>query len=279
MIRALFPFLTFIYIIIAGTIVYFIYMITEDEKNKPATPQKKPVNKFYGKSKSERIGIMGEDLVKKELETLDPEKYLILSDVLIKNEERYSQIDHIVVSDYGIFIIETKAISGYIIGNEKDKKWQIKHRWGTSYIQNPIFQNYGHVKALQKLLSINEYLFIPIVCIIGDYQDQSGNINNVIHLYELNTTILKYQNKIVNSKESIYEYIKNNNITDESIRKNHIDSILSTKKNNDSVICPKCGGELTFRISKNGYDFIGCTNYPKCRYTRKLYERIITNKK
>ncbi len=33
--------------------------------------------------------------------------------------------------------------------------------------------------------------------------------------------------------------------------------------------CPKCGGDLGIKLSKFG-PFIGCVNYPKCNYTKKL---------
>ncbi len=33
-------------------------------------------------------------------------------------------------------------------------------------------------------------------------------------------------------------------------------------------VCPKCGGELIMREGKYG-SFIGCSNFPKCRYTQK----------
>jgi ssDNA-binding Zn-finger/Zn-ribbon topoisomerase 1 len=36
--------------------------------------------------------------------------------------------------------------------------------------------------------------------------------------------------------------------------------------------CPKCGGKLVERKGKYG-DFLGCYNYPKCRYTEKLDEK------
>ena len=36
----------------------------------------------------------------------------------------------------------------------------------------------------------------------------------------------------------------------------------------DGGICPKCGGKLIMREGKYG-SFIGCSNFPKCRYTQK----------
>ena len=33
--------------------------------------------------------------------------------------------------------------------------------------------------------------------------------------------------------------------------------------------CPECGGELRVRAGRNG-DFVGCSNYPKCKYTTQI---------
>jgi DNA topoisomerase-1 len=33
--------------------------------------------------------------------------------------------------------------------------------------------------------------------------------------------------------------------------------------------CPECGGQLSIRLGRNGR-FIGCTNYPECKYTRNM---------
>ncbi|TDX29286.1 type I DNA topoisomerase [Rhodovulum visakhapatnamense] len=39
----------------------------------------------------------------------------------------------------------------------------------------------------------------------------------------------------------------------------------------DPRICPKCGaGRLNLKTARSGGAFIGCTNYPDCRYTRSL---------
>ena len=35
--------------------------------------------------------------------------------------------------------------------------------------------------------------------------------------------------------------------------------------------CPECGGKLSIRLGRNGR-FVGCTNYPECKYTRSLKE-------
>jgi len=40
-------------------------------------------------------------------------------------------------------------------------------------------------------------------------------------------------------------------------------------ENKETEICPTCGGKLIVRKGKFG-EFIGCANYPKCRFTKKI---------
>ncbi|WP_245203708.1 nuclease-related domain-containing protein [Ammoniphilus resinae] len=55
------------------------------------------------------IGYVGEKQVRKRLEQLDPTEYMVVHDVMLRlTDEKTSQIDHVVVSMYGIFVIETK---------------------------------------------------------------------------------------------------------------------------------------------------------------------------
>ena len=49
--------------------------------------------------------------------------------------------------------------------------------------------------------------------------------------------------------------------------KNKVNQKIAEKKTGDGI-CPKCGGKLIMRDGKYG-KFIGCSNFPKCRYTQK----------
>ena len=62
-------------------------------------------------------GIIGERSVASFLSALDSKKYLIINDLMIENEGKTSQIDHVIVSNYGVFVIETKNYDGWILGN------------------------------------------------------------------------------------------------------------------------------------------------------------------
>ena len=97
---------------------------------------------------------------------------------------------------------------------------------------------------------------------------------NVTYLDYLTKVINSYQKSILNCDiNKIYEYILKNNITDKKIRKEHVQSInRKIAENNQKVenmICPKCDGKLIVRNSKYG-NFIGCINYPTCRFTKNI---------
>lgn len=100
-------------------------------------------------------GYMGEAVVKIKLSSLDKEKYSVINNLVLENRggNTYStQIDHLVISTYGIFSIETKNYKGLIYGSEYGKRW-IQNIHGTKNdFMNPILQNYAHIKAVKSIL-------------------------------------------------------------------------------------------------------------------------------
>ena len=114
-------------------------------------------------------GKMGEATVSMLLKKLDKNKYQVVNDVLLSAEggnTRTTQIDHVVVSIYGIFSIETKNYKGQIYGSESSAKWT-QYIYGHKYsFMNPIYQNYAHVKALNALLQSHGYENIPVFSIV-----------------------------------------------------------------------------------------------------------------
>lgn len=58
-------------------------------------------------------------------------------------------------------------------------------------------------------------------------------------------------------------------IDSDEARQRHIDEINQKKDAVRAGICPRCGGELVRRNGKYG-EFIGCSNFPRCRYTQKI---------
>ena len=63
-------------------------------------------------------GKVGEKVVAGKLDHLPKDQYKVLNNVTIPTPKGSSQIDHLVVSIYGIFVIETKNYNGWIYGGE-----------------------------------------------------------------------------------------------------------------------------------------------------------------
>lgn len=227
------------------------------------------VERYYKKIR----GYYGEFWVKKELSKLPKKDYIVLNNIMIKTNNGTHQIDHIVLSKFGIFVIEMKNFYGLIIGDEYKEKWVQYLGKNKYYFKNPIHQNYGHIKALEETLKIKEDKFISIIC-ISNQAKLKVNAKNVTHLDFINNLIRSYKNEILDiDLEELKCKIESLNITDTNSRKEHVKEIRNNLQEKyemeKSMICPRCGGKL---VEKNGRygRFIGCSNYPKCRYTKKL---------
>ena len=106
---------------------------------------------------------IGEVLVRNALiKHLKSNSWHLLNNVTLQLENHTTQVDHILVSRFGIFVIETKHYKGWIFGDERSKEWT-QVIWKKKFkFQNPMHQNYKHVKAVQDILD-----FIPKDQIIG----------------------------------------------------------------------------------------------------------------
>lgn len=100
-------------------------------------------------------GMAGEALVKLAAHLRLPKDiYHPIHNVTLPTPDGTTQIDHILVSRFGVFVIETKHMKGWIFGSEKDPQWTQKLFKKSFRFQNPLRQNYKHTKALQAALGI-----------------------------------------------------------------------------------------------------------------------------
>ena len=216
------------------------------------------------------VGWFGEHWTKQALRKLPKQIYKVINDVMIKLDDKTHQIDHIVVSKYGIFVIETKQYNGYITGSKYDKKWVKHYRGGkVCYYTNPISQNYGHVKTIQELFNLNDNQVFNIVCIPSRAKLNIKHDGELVNNVSICDKIESYKDVVIDNPQEIVEILKSKNIDDILQRQRHN---INTKKQVEKIdsrdSCPQCGGKLVLR---KGYsNFLGCSNYPKCKYTRKI---------
>lgn len=108
---------------------------------------------WWKRGKARRSGKHGEKIVAKELGRLKKKDYIVINDLLLPAANgKTSQIDHVVVSTRGIFVIETKNHAGRISGAENAQYWQQHLPSRSQGFYNPILQNRSHLRAIRRLL-------------------------------------------------------------------------------------------------------------------------------
>lgn len=129
----------------------------------------------------------GEIRVALDIATLDRANYHAVHNVTVRVDDGTTQIDHVVISKYGIFVIETKNYFGWIFGKEREPKWTRSANGKTESFQNPIRQNIRHIKSLSELLGVEEYLFHSVIAFCGD-----SEFKTPMPAYVLNTGYADY---------------------------------------------------------------------------------------
>lgn len=181
------------------------------------------------KRAAEKLGKAGEKLVDKALSVLSDD-YILLNNLLLLYNNSTHQIDHVIISEFGIFIIETKNYSGIVKGTEKSRTWV--HFMGRKryYFLNPIIQNNGHVEALKAHFPEYADYFIPIVCFTDKTKLDVKTDSIVINLERLIWTIKNYRTEIlIPDIMEVAQNLRNLSLEMPGAMKHHIDNIRHKK--------------------------------------------------
>ena len=177
-------------------------------------------------------GLRGEHTVSRELHRLGG-KYVILNDLLLRTEYGTCQIDHVVLSPYGIFVIETKNISGKITGNDEWKEWYWVGKAFNKTIYNPVMQNFRHIDVLSDTLGLSADNFISIIVFTGKAHIRVETSHAVMFLGQLVPFIKLFRYEYL-SGSTIFQYrdkLQKCNITDPSEREKHVTYAKKIKSN------------------------------------------------
>lgn len=219
-------------------------------------------------------GVLGEFIVNVFAKwKLDKDVYLLIKNVTLPTEDGTTQIDHIIVSIYGVFVVETKNIKGWIFGSPNQKMWTQKIYKHSNKFQNPLHQNYKHTKTLQTLLALEDNQLHSVIVFIGDSEFKTPIPDNV-------TYGMGYIRYIQSKTEAVISPEQVNEITQiieegrlartfknhrEHVK--HVQSIVAEKAKKN--LCPKCGSDMVLTETKEGDNkgkpFWGCSAFPKCR--------------
>ncbi|EHK9001037.1 NERD domain-containing protein, partial [Vibrio vulnificus] len=218
-------------------------------------------------------GVFGEFLVNKLLSQLPDSDYTLVRNVTLPTDDGTTQIDHIVVSRFGIFVVETKNMKGWIFGSKSQKQWTQKVYRHSSKFQNPLQQNYKHVKTLESLLAIDCEKLHSVVVFIGDSTFKTDMPENVTYARGCLEYIKKFEQPVFSESEysqfvdAINEVKLKKGIVTNIKHRQHVKEIVEAKEAIKQ--CSRCGSEMVVRETKRGENkgkqFWGCSAFPKCR--------------
>lgn len=202
---------------------------------------------------------------------LDKSIYFPLNNITLQSLNGTTQIDHVVVSKYGIFVIEAKNIEGWIFGDADTPQWSIVKPGRKFRMQNPLHQNYRHVKAIAEFLHIEQRKLHSMVMFWGDCEFKTDMPSNVMS--KGYATYIKGFNTALFSDEEvtgIVEALRSGALPKTwATRKTHLESLKA--RHASTTTCPKCASPLVLRTARSGAaagsKFYGCSAYPKCRHT------------
>jgi len=148
-------------------------------------------------------GTMGQSRVRRLLSAmLQRNQYTILNDVTIPSGGGTVQIDHLVISQFRIFVIETVFRRGLISGSEFQDRWK-QHRHGRfTRFDNPLHQNYLRIQALERLLQLPESRFYSIVVFAGHKGFKGKAPPHVVPVEKLIPLIRKRNEKLLSPEKA-----------------------------------------------------------------------------
>ena len=205
---------------------------------------------------------------------LDKKSYHLIKNVTLPTTEGSTQIDHIVVSQFGIFVIETKNMKGWIFGREHQKQWTQKVFRNSFKFQNPLHQNYKHTQTLAACLDVDSSAIHSVIIFIGESEFRTEMPANVTFARQGIEYIKSFAEPVFNANEviDIIDEIEKGRLTP-SFKTNrqhvaHVKDIVESNKSERN--CAQCGQEMVLRVAKKGQnagnEFWGCSAFPKCRY-------------
>lgn len=211
---------------------------------------------------------------------LDKQIYTLFKNVTLPTEDGTTQIDHVIVSRFGVFVIETKNMKGWIFGSPQQKIWTQKIYRHTSKFQNPLHQNYKHTQTLQTALALEPDKVFSLVVFIGDSTFKTTMPENVVYAGGYIRFIKRKTQPILTDSDvlAVCRKIQSGRLKPslkthrEHVK--HVKTIVEQKQQADDNACQQCGKPMVLRKARSGSnqgaEFWGCSGYPKCRTVRAI---------
>ncbi len=208
---------------------------------------------------------------------LDERTYRRLHNVTLNTPDGTTQIDHVFLSIYGIFVLETKNMSGWIFGIEKQAQWTQRFRKRSFKFQNPLRQNYKHLKALEATLGVNPEHLHSVITFVGGSTFKTEVPAIVTQGIGFIRYIKSFQQAVFSEAEvdAMLLTLQTGRLAPTfATHREHVQNLRRRSDPTAERQCPKCGSALLIRTVKSGakagQQFWGCSGFPKCRTMQSL---------
>ncbi|MDE5574802.1 MAG: NERD domain-containing protein [Bacteroidales bacterium] len=242
---------------------------------------KRPLSKQWHWETANNVekGIAGEKAVSEILSRLPQYEYRVFNNVLLNNPlGGTTQIDHIVVSRFGVFVIETKNFRGKVYGSESAQCWEEYFRGKGYEFYNPVRQNNTHIAVLsENLVSFENVPFFSVVAFPPNtrLRVSVNNGTKILCWDDLLNLFKEIKNERMSQRKAEAFGFELNRIQIKEVEsyQKHAEGVQAYKQKKAMAIqdgiCPRCGNKLVRRKGKFG-EFLGCSTYPDCEFIWKI---------
>lgn len=201
-------------------------------------------------------GYLGELLVRLVAHwRLDRQTYRRLHNVTLPTLDGTTQIDHVFLSRYGIFVVETKNMRGWIFGSERQAQWTQKLYGRTFKFQNPLRQNYKHLKALEATLGVSPEHLHSVITFVGGSTFKTKVPANVTQGVGFIRSIRSFQQPVFSAAEvekMLHALQTGRRAPTLATHREHVQTLKRRCDPTAERQCPKCSSTLIARTGKSG---------------------------
>lgn len=215
--------------------------------------------------------------------------YVLKNLYIPKSDGGTSEIDVLLVCTKGIFVFESKDFVGWIFGDDEHKYWTVSLYAGKDWLgfkqtekhkfYNPIWQNNSHIRNLRRLLGnkvpMNSIIVFSDRCeLMNVVSNSDARIIQTSYLKHYLSDVRTIYDEVITADtvDNIYNRLLSFTDVDGEKKQKHLAYVIDQQTN--PLRCPYCGGNLVVRTAKKGANigrqFYGCSNFPKCKYTRNI---------
>lgn len=261
-----------------------------------------------------KAGIAGEANILFELKNSNMDLVILHDIYIETEEGQSAQIDFVVIAPKITYLIECKNLYGNIEINAKGdfiRNMQYGGKWHKEGIYSPITKNMRHMEILKECCAEKKNLIMGFgfrkyfdnfykslivlanpKTVVNDRYAPKEIKNQVLRADQLVAVIKKMEadsGEIASSKKQMKEraesllsktsekrkdYVEKYKKIIEKVKSKKEEGKEETQKQEETLICPKCGAPMVLRVAKKGEKagkkFYGCSQFPKCRFIMNI---------